>query len=78
MAYQVTMTSIFVHLGLSTSAVDICYDVQDIDVLDKILLLIDSEYKSLYKLVRYPGGHVVNQQAGEVGQSATVPIETSQ
>ena len=49
-------------------------DGQGIDDLSEISLLVDEEVEDICKLVRRPGGNIVNPNVDAVGQPAEIPV----
>ena len=65
--------AMFAWLLLSRKAINAIIDEQGINSLDKFKLLDDKDVAKLCKVVRRPGGCIVNPRAGDTGQPAMIP-----
>ena len=73
MANNVAMQAMYLRLGFSAAAGTLLTDAQGMDTLVELRILKDEEVDSLCKLLRRPGGMVVNPQANAAGQPAEIP-----
>ena len=63
----------FSHLSSTAAAIDAIIDEQSINLLDEFKMLADKDVAKLCKVVRRPGGSIVNPRAGDAGQTAMIP-----
>ena len=77
MAEAVAMNDMYLHLGFSISATLVLRVDQGMENLDELELLSDIEVEALCKLVRRPGGHIVNPNAAGAGQPEFIPVQGS-
>ena len=73
MANNVAMQAMYLRLGFSAAAGTLLTDAQGMDTLVELRILKDEEVDSLCKLLRRPGGMIVNPQAAAAGQPAEIP-----
>ena len=77
MAETEAMNSMYLRLGFSISAALMMRVDQGMENLDELELLSDIEVEALCKLVRRPGGHIMNLNAAGAGQPEFIPVQGS-
>jgi hypothetical protein len=65
--------SALTRLGFSNQAATFITDAQELNDLDEYALLTDDEVENLCKVIRKPGGTIVNPNAAVEGQPPTIP-----
>ena len=71
------MNIIYLRIGFSASVALVLRVDQGMDNLDELQLLNDTEVETLYKLVRRPGGNIVNPDAAGAGQPEFIHAQGS-
>ena len=61
------------HLGFTNEAALFITNDQGMNSLDEFRLLKDEEVENLCKVVRWPGGTIINPNAAQAGQPAMIP-----
>jgi hypothetical protein len=72
MAGLASTTQLLARIRFTNAAAAVIVDQQGIDELSEIKILRDSEIEGLCKVVRRPGGSIVNPNAATAGQPATI------